>query len=404
MSGWHIESGLEQAVAALATIGRIPSGGGYNRFAWTEDDRACREWFVAQAESRGLTMEVDRNYNLWAWLGEPGPGAVVTGSHLDSVPGGGAFDGPLGVISGLLALNELRRQGFTPIRPIAVGVFNDEEGARFGMSCVGSRLMTGTLDPSAALGLKDRSGITLSEAITAAGADPTSLGADPNRLAGMHAFVELHIEQGRYLARLDAPIGVATSIWPHGRWRLDIHGEANHAGTTLIDDRHDPVLALSEIVVAARESAVRHDGLATVGRIHVQPNATNAIAATAAVWLDARGPTEDSVRAIVADVPEAATVASAAHGVKAELSSESFTEAVSFAGELSDRLADLLDAPRLSTGAGHDAGILAPFLPATMIFVRNTTGVSHSPAEDISMADAAIGVEALARCIGDLAG
>ncbi|MBX6723858.1 MAG: M20/M25/M40 family metallo-hydrolase, partial [Dactylosporangium sp.] len=161
----------------LAPIGRCGEDGGYLRYSWTETDRALREWFVTQATARGLVAETDRNGNLWAWWGSPEAGdAVVTGSHLDSVPHGGGYDGPLGIASALLAVDALRARDARPVRPIGIVAFTEEEGARFGVACLGSRLLTGSLPPERARDLRDADGVSLAEAMTAAGADPDALG------------------------------------------------------------------------------------------------------------------------------------------------------------------------------------------------------------------------------------
>jgi N-carbamoyl-L-amino-acid hydrolase len=161
---------------SLLPVGRDDQAGGYRRFSWTEADLACRAWFRDAAAERGLPVSADRNANLWAWWDPPGPprppGAIVTGSHLDSVPDGGAFDGPLGVASGFAAIDLLRARGCILARPIAVAAFGEEEGARFGVACLGSRLLTGVADPAAARALRDDDGVSLAEAMTAAGYDP----------------------------------------------------------------------------------------------------------------------------------------------------------------------------------------------------------------------------------------
>ena len=181
--------------------------------------------------------------------------AVVTGSHLDSVPDGGAFDGPLGVVSSFAALDELRRRGAEFTRPLAITNFGDEEGARFGLACVGSRLASGQLTREAAHRLRDGDGITLPQAMEARRVRPVAIGPDPERLARIGAFVELHVEQGRALDLSGDRVGIASAIWPHGRWRFDFHGEANHAGTTRLVDRRDPMLTYAETVLAARREA-----------------------------------------------------------------------------------------------------------------------------------------------------
>jgi beta-ureidopropionase / N-carbamoyl-L-amino-acid hydrolase len=387
--------GFDRMWADLAPLGRDATTGGYRRFAWTREDAVLREWFRGEATSRGLEVVADRAGNLWAWTAHPdtaGPGLVV-GSHLDSVPDGGAFDGPLGVVSAFAALDLLDRA--TLRRPVGIACFADEEGARFGVACAGSRLITGVLDPDRARALTDDSGTNMAEALSAAGQDPNVLGRDDEALRRVGTFLELHVEQGRALDDLDAPVGVAESIWPHGRWRLDLRGRADHAGTTRLADRDDPMLALAAVVLEARSAAERRGALATVGKVRVEPNGVNAIPSAVTAWLDARGPAEDAVRALVADVSGAAGT------VPVE---ESWTPDTRFDPQLRDRLASLLGAPVLPTGAGHDAGILsAAGIPTAMLFVRNPTGVSHSPAEHAEPADCLAGVAALARAIEALA-
>ncbi|MDT3395845.1 Zn-dependent hydrolase [Streptomyces sp. B1866] len=550
----------------LLPIGRNADTGGYRRYAWTEADAGCRAWFRAQAEARGLRYETDRNGNQWAWLGDPDAGdAVVTGSHLDSVPDGGAFDGPLGVVSAFAALDELRVRGARPSRPLAVVNFGDEEGARFGLACVGSRLAAGQLEPERARALRDADGITLAQAMKRAGYDPDAIGPDPERLARIGAFVELHLEQGRTLATLPdegegpapggpgaatwpdgsgrpgdglaeaaaagsgrdsgaegpgtarrpglgaeagpgagtgsagagrhpgpgtapgtaagaaeaagtpgtagaapgaeaagpagisgpagtagaavpagpagaqvgaraagtagpagtgsagagtpgapapartrAPagqaVGVASAIWPHGRWRFDFHGEANHAGTTRIDDRRDPMLTYATTVLAARKKARLAGALATFGKVAVEPNGVNAIPSLVRGWLDCRAPDEETLAAVVAAIEQAAAERGRRDGVAVRVTRESFTPVTDFAHGLRDRLAVLLGgAPVLPTGAGHDAGILSASVPTAMLFVRNPTGVSHSPAESADEDDCLAGVTALADVLEALA-
>jgi len=383
--------------ADLAPLGRDASTGGYRRYAWTGIDIVLRQWFRDEAAQRGLDVVRDRAGNLWAWTADPdraGPGLVL-GSHLDSVPDGGAFDGPLGVVSAFAALDMLTARGWTPDRPVAVACFADEEGARFGVACAGSRLLTGALDADRARSLTDDDGTTMAEAMASAGHDPATLGRDDEALRRIGTFLELHVEQGRGLVDQGTAIGVASSIWPHGRWRLDLRGRADHAGTTRLADRDDPMLALAAVVLEARAAAERRGALATVGKVRVEPNGVNAIPSAVTAWLDARGPAEDAVRALVADVGTAAGAAPV---------EESWTPDTRFDPQLRDRLATLLDAPVLPTGAGHDAGILAAAgIPTAMLFVRNPTGVSHSPAEHAEPADCSAGVAALARAIEALA-
>lgn len=174
------------------------------------------------------------------------------------------------------------------MRPIAVTNFVEEEGARFGLACLGSRLLCGEVAPVAARARRDAGGTTLAEAMAAHGADPETIGAEPDRLEEISAFVELHVEQGRDLVERDAAIGVATAIWPHRRWRFRFSGEGNHAGTTRLEDRRDPMLPFASTVLAARKAARRTGAHTTFGRVEVQPNGANAIAWRVEAWLDAR--------------------------------------------------------------------------------------------------------------------
>ncbi|WP_406169956.1 allantoate amidohydrolase [Streptomyces sp. NBC_00996] len=400
--------------AELLPVGRSSASGGYRRFAWTGADADCRAWFRAQAEARGLTYEVDRNGNQWAWLGDPAEGdAVVTGSHLDSVPDGGAFDGPLGVVSSFAALDELRARHVKFTRPLALVNFGDEEGARFGLACVGSRLAAGQLTVEQAHRLTDADGITLPQAMERAGYDPDIIGPDPERLARIGAFVELHVEQGRALDLSGDQVGIASAIWPHGRWRFDFRGEANHAGTTRLVDRRDPMLSYAETVLAARREARLAGAVATFGKISVEPNGVNAIPSLVRGWLDSRAADQATLDTVVNGVEEAAREYAKAHGVELDVVRESFTPVVEFEHALRDELARILGkdvegaagltVPVLGTGAGHDAGILSGTVPTAMLFVRNPTGVSHSPAEYAAEDDCEAGVTALADVVEGLA-
>ncbi len=392
--------------ADLLPIGRDAASDGYRRYAWTAADADCRAWFRAQAESRGLTYEVDRNGNQWAWQGDPLAGdAVVTGSHLDSVPDGGAFDGPLGVVSSFAALDELRRRGVEFTKPLAVTNFGDEEGARFGLACVGSRLAAGQLTAARARELRDGDGVSLPRAMEAAGYDPAAIGPDPGRLARIGAFVELHVEQGRALDVSGDPVGIASAIWPHGRWRFDFHGEANHAGTTRLEDRRDPMLTYAETVVAARREARLAGALATFAKIAVEPNGVNAIPSLVRGWLDSRAADQETLDRVVAGIEQAARENATRSGIDLHITQESFTPVVEFEHALRDELAKLLggDVPVLGTGAGHDAGILSASVPTAMLFVRNPTGISHSPAEYAAEDDCVAGVIALADVLEGLA-
>ncbi|KGN34154.1 allantoate amidohydrolase [Knoellia sinensis KCTC 19936] len=392
----------------LTPVGRDGKSGGYHRFAWTREDHTLREWFEGEARRRGLDVTVDRVGNQWAWWGDPdgalaaGRPGIVTGSHLDSVPDGGAFDGPLGVVSAFAALDALRDRGFEPDRPIGIVNFVDEEGARFGVACAGSRVLTGAMTADRARSLTDSDGLSMAEALTAAGRSAEDLGPDSETVRRIGTFVELHVEQGRHLSALDenVPVAVGSDIWPHGRWRIRTLGEANHAGTTRLEDREDAMLGFAAAVIAARRAAESHGCVATVGKVAVTPGGVNAIPSEVTGWLDARGADEAAVRAVVADVTE---VVDDFGGLVVE---DSWTGSTPFDPGLARRIATRLGGiPVIGTGAGHDAGILANAgVPTAMLFVRNPTGISHSPEEFATSEDCLAGVDALASVLTDLAG
>jgi beta-ureidopropionase / N-carbamoyl-L-amino-acid hydrolase len=382
----------------------LGGGRGANRLGGSDAERAALELAAGWMEEAGLAVERDSFGNVIGRLGgaDPGLPEVWTGSHLDSVPDGGAYDGPLGVVSALAAVDALRARGVRPGRPLGVALFGDEEGARFGVACAGSRLLTGAMTPDRARGLTDADGVSMAEALSRAGRDPDHLGRDDEAVRRVGVFVELHVEQGRGLDQLDHAVAVGTGIWPHGRWRIELPGEANHAGTTALDDRHDPMIAFASAVLAARGAAAWHDALATCGKVAVVPNGVNAVPSRVTGWLDARAPRADAARAVVEEV---AGVVAVYGGTVTE---ESWTDRTTFDPTLAAHLATLLGssggpAPRLATGAGHDAGILAAAgVPTAMLFVRNPTGVSHAPAEHAERDDCLAGVAALADVAADL--
>jgi N-carbamoyl-L-amino-acid hydrolase len=391
----------------LEPIGRDAGTGGYRRYSWTAADAEGRAWFTRHATRLGLAVEPDRNGNLWAWWGEARTGAVATGSHLDSVPDGGGYDGALGVATALAAVAELKEKNFHPERPLVIAVLTEEEGGRFRVPCLGTRLMTGVVTADAARVLADDDGVTLAQAMAAAGTDPDQLGPDEDLLGRISAFVELHVEQGRALEPLGVPVGVGEGIWPHGRWRLDFTGRPDHAGTARLQDRHDPMLPYARTVLAAREQAAAHGAVATVSKVIAEPGGANGVSSAVRAWLDSRAPEQETLDRTVAAIRAAAEAAAAEHGVELTVRQESYTPLVRFDENLRDRIVrvlatDGLTAPVLGTGAGHDAGVLAPRLPTAMLFVRNPTGISHSPAEHAELADCQTGVRALAAVLADL--
>jgi N-carbamoyl-L-amino-acid hydrolase len=298
----------------------------------------------------------------------------------------------------LAAIDELRARGVVPARPLGVSVFVEEEGSRFGLACLGSRLATGATSWDQVRVLRDRDGVALEDVVE---------GGGPGLLDGVDAFVELHVEQGRDLVDRGAAIGVASEIWPHGRYRFDFRGEANHAGTTRMEDRVDPMLTYAMAALAANKQARLAGQRATFGRLEVTPNGTNAVPSRVLAWLDARCSSDAALAELVETVSRQATERAERDGTTLIVTPESVSGAVSFDPELARRIAvdhETGDWPVIPTAAGHDAGILsAAGIPTAMLFVRNPTGVSHSPTEHAELPDCLVGVHALAETLERLA-
>ncbi|MEV8149780.1 allantoate amidohydrolase [Arthrobacter sp. NPDC080073] len=395
---------VNQLLDSIKDVGRDAVRGGYSRAVYSTPELDLRQWFIEQAQRRGLGVETDRNGIIWAWRGKPQDGALVTGSHLDSVPGGGAFDGPLGVASALAAVDILTSRGLERARSLAITVFPEEEGSRFGVACLGSRLLTGAIDVDKALNLRDVDGNTFADVARSNGLDPRHVGPDPETMARIGDFVELHVEQGKGLGQGGPAIAVGSSILGHGRWKLSVSGQGNHAGTTLMADRADPMVAAAQIVVAVRDTAAKQpDARATVGRLTPVPGGTNVIASRVDLWLDARHPDDAVTAQLIEWIYTAAREIAASEGCTVSLTEESYSDTVHFDSALSRRIGELLPgAPVLATGAGHDAGVLAGHVPSAMLFVRNPSGISHSPEEYVADEDASAGAAALADVLEGL--
>ena len=368
----------------LAALGDGPEG--VDRFAWTPELAAAEAWFGEQAAAAGMRVERDPAGSLWALPGGDGPW-WATGSHLDSVRRGGRFDGPLGVAAGFAAAERLPG--------VAVIAFADEEGARFNTPTFGSRALTGRLDVADVLARRDDDGVALADAMRAAGADPEGLAGAPDWLPRLRGFLELHIDQTRDLERLGAPAGAVRALASRMRLALAFTGRADHAGTTRRDERRDALAAAARIVVAADELAGGDpDFLVTAARMLVEPNAFTTVPSGVRLWIDGRTPDPARLAAWRDALTARAGELAAATGVGIDVATASHTDGVEFA--VADAFGDL---PRLVCFAGHDAGILAARMPAGMVFVRNPTGVSHAPEEDVSLDDAAVAASALLRAL-----
>jgi beta-ureidopropionase / N-carbamoyl-L-amino-acid hydrolase len=379
--------------AELADIGRTETG--WNRVAWTPLEVEAQEWFRGAAESIGLAVRKDGAGSLWAVTPGAGDGPYVcAGSHVDTQPDGGAYDGALGVVCALEAVAAVLESGEPRSRPLAVISFVDEEGARFRTACFASRAMAGELDVDAVLGaMGDAPGIH--------GVTRESLVASRDELCKVGSFLEVHVEQGKALVDRGQALGIADVLAPRSRYRAVFEGESNHAGTTPMAGRRDALVEAARFVLAVDEAARERPGaVATVGRIEVSPGSTNSIPGRVECTLDARAPAAETVEELVADLR--------GRFPGARVDRESRNTGARFDAELRAALyasaeAAGVSASDLTSFAGHDAGILATHLPAAMIFVRNPTGASHTPAEHASDDDCVAAAQVLAGAIAQLA-
>ncbi|HUB04062.1 MAG TPA: Zn-dependent hydrolase [Solirubrobacteraceae bacterium] len=398
----------ESIAARMADLDDIGIGSeGVNRLAWTDEDAATRAWFERQADSVGLRVERDPAGNLWACPAADPPWWGI-GSHLDSVRGGGRFDGPLGVACAFEIAAAVPGNG---ARPVAVLSFADEEGARWGTPTFGSKALAGRLDLPAVLDRRDDEGVSLREAIRAAGVDPDAIADATPWLSRLAGFIEIHVDQTTDLARAGEPVGVVTALAARTRLEVVLRGRADHAGTTPRAERHDALAAAARLIVGAEDLAAEDASLTvTTARILARPNASTTIASEVRLWIDARAAggfaAIDSWRA---RLDQLAVALSKRTGVEIEFAVASRTEAREFDSTLRAGLTaaskDVVGhaAPQLVCYAGHDAGVVGERVPAAMLFVRNPSGVSHSPDETVDLEDAAVAARVAALILDELA-
>ena len=347
---------------------------GWTRAPWTPELRAAEQLVIDAAVAGGMVHEHDPAGNLWITdPNAPADGLIAVGSHLDTVPKGGAFDGLLGVVGGLVAVLALRAAGVPNQERLAVISFADEEGSRFNTPCFGSRTMVGTFGDEVA-DAKDKDGISIRDVGPKRPADAAGL---QRRIA---AYFEIHVEQGLALDPAGISLGIATSLSARGRWEWQVVGEANHAGTTPMAGRRDALVRAAEFVLAVQRTAVAHEGsVATVGRITPWPGGTNVIPGRCSGTLDVRAldnVTRDAVvQSLVEEFPD--IVIEHKSTDDAAIFDPSLIAGLhAAANELGVSSMDL------PSYAGHDAGTLAlAGVPSVMIFTRSPNGISHNPAE-----------------------
>jgi hydantoinase/carbamoylase family amidase len=399
---------LERWVAELGEIGATP-GGGVTRTAWSPELAAAGSWLIDRLAEIGVPAEVDAAGNvLGRWdAAQHGP-AVLVGSHLDTVPDGGRYDGAFGVLAALEMVYRLRERGFTPRRPVWLVAFNDEEGTRFDTSMFGSHAFVGE-DLTAELSRADAEGTRLDEAMRAAGADPAAL-PGAARVGEVGHYLELHIEQGPRLERLGLPVAVVSEIVGMRGYVITLRGVANHAGTTPMDARHDALAGAARVVLALREAVRARPGMTVnVGRIAVEPGGANVIPGVAMFSIDIRSPEIDGSERADVLVRRVIEEACAAEGLTADIDATFLHQATPLDADLRALLARHVEragvaVTEMPSGAGHDAMVLARYVPSAMVFVPSRGGVSHAPDEFTPPTHYEPGVTILTDAVAELAG
>jgi allantoate deiminase len=393
---------LERRTAELARI--AGKGTAVSRLGLSADEQKARDLVGGWLSARGATVRRDAAANLMARFGGEGP-VVLVGSHLDSVPEGGRFDGALGVLCAVEAVESLLDAQITLRRPIEIVAWADEEGAHFGIGLFGSTAAFGRLARGAAE-RRDRDGVSIADALRALGerGDPTAARRDPKGIAAYH---ELHIEQGPRLETAGVPLGTVSDIVGIYHGRVTIRGRADHAGATVMTARADALAAASEVVLAVeRIAGERPESVGTVGEIAVRPGAKNVVPGECVFSLDLRSARDHD--GLVQEVLAVVTRIASSRGVEVAVDDLARVPVTSLDPKIRDVLKRAtksvgVAAPELVSGAGHDAQNPAlSGVPTGMIFVRSTGG-SHTPREFASTDDAALGAQALANAIKELA-
>ncbi len=399
---------LEESIHDLGRIGETPRGG-LTRLALTEEDRLARDRMVEWLRAAGCRVTVDQMGNIFGERGgTPGAPPVLIGSHVDSVPTGGKYDGQLGVLCGLEVIRTLNDHGVRTKHPVTLVIFTNEEGARFQPAMIASGVMAGKIPLEQAYNTRDRDGVRLADALERIG----YTGPEPCAPRPMRAYLELHIEQGPVLEEARLPVGVVEGIVAISWSRVTVHGVQAHAGPTPMHRRRDALVAAAEIVSGVRRIATEIGGslVTTVGTLAVSPNITNAIPGRATLSIDMRDPLDATLARAREMVDRLVHEACRREGVRYELEHYWQVPRTDFAPEVIaavERAAQEVTGGRyrrMLSGAGHDAQYMAAIGPAGMIFVPSRGGLSHCEEEFTPMDDIEPGANTLLLAALDLAG
>jgi allantoate deiminase len=399
---------LQTLVETLGRIGSLADGGLFRPVfseAWQEAMSTLEVWAI----ERGLVTRHDAVGNLYARLEGTEPGQViVTGSHIDTVRSGGRYDGALGIVCGLLAISALKRKLGPPYRSMELVALCEEEGSRFHANFLGSRAITGQLQPDEVDRIVDSDGVTIASAMERIGLDPSRI-ADAYR-DDVQAYIELHIEQGRVLQDLGLPIGIVHTITGIRHFEMTVTGRVDHAGTTPMHLRRDAGLAAAEMMLAAARAAQEagQPAVATVGQLSLSPGAINIVPGRTQFTMDARHPDCQSLARLVRAIEKSAADIAEIREVELAISPLVDVAPAPMDQALMRVLAEAVAARGLSghqmpSGAGHDAQIMASRFPSAMLFVPSRDGRSHCPEEYTSVEDAVGGAEVLAEALRQLA-
>lgn len=394
------EAGLLGSLEELARINRQPDGS-CRRVALTDADRSGRDLLVKWMHESDLRVRVDRIGNIFGtFAGRSDAAPIMIGSHIDTVSTGGWLDGAYGVVAGLEVIRTLKRHGMTPRCPLTVASFTNEEGVRFQPDMMGSLVYAGGLDLQAALCSEDGDGATLGGELERIG----YAGESPCGEPVPQAYVELHIEQGPILHGAGLPLGAVENLQGISWQQITIHGEANHAGTTPMSARKDALQAAAKLIGFARELALRMGGgqLATVGSVHLDPGLINVVPRRAVLTVDLRNPAEAHLREAESRLFDFLNALSVEEGVRIECKALARSAPVAFDPEILEVIeesARMLGKPirRMTSGAGHDAQMMARICPAAMIFVPSVQGISHNPAEHTEPEHLTLGANVLLK-------
>jgi hydantoinase/carbamoylase family amidase len=400
------EDRLARDIAAIAGCGSAP-GSGAERPTFSPAWRAARDYCVAQAEQAGCIWRVDAAGNVHIRPGAIGWDARpwLSGSHIDSVPHGGDFDGVVGVVAALEVLRAAHEDGRRDL-PLELVIFAEEEGTTFGLGMLGSRGWAGTLDAAALAAVFNREGLSYHDAGRPHGVAPDRLAAERLERGAYAGFIEVHVEQGPSMWRRDERVALVTAIAGRRQYAVTFRGVANHAGSTGMDDRHDALAGAAEVIAACEclPDQLGDHAVATVGRIVVEPNAVNVIPSQADFTIDLRAPSDSSLDLGDARLEVIIEMAARRRGIEHELRRTESLPAIQLdpgVAAMVRAAAAALGMPLGETvsGALHDAAILAPLVPTAMIFVASRDGISHNPAEFSRIEDIAAATRLLATVV-----